>query len=611
MFAPEYKDLYNGNWHSEAMDKKAEYVFEISWEVCNKVGGIYTVVSSKAARMVEVYGNNYFTVGPYFEQKIHGEFYEVLPPDFLKGVFDSLKNEGITVHFGAWLINGRPNTLLIDFSEFAARKNDIKKELWDNYKIDSLNSGYFDFDEPVIWAYASGKLVHEISKKVNARIVAHAHEWLSGASVLYLKRDAKIGTVFTTHATVLGRSISSAGINLYDSLEKLNPDEECYKRGVNAKHQIEKASAQNTDVFTTVSEITGLEATYLLGRKPDVLLPNGLDLKKFPTFEQASINHARIKRKLKEFIAYYFFPYYTFKLDDCLIFFISGRYEFHDKGIDTFIDALASLNDQLKKEKSNKTVVAFFWIPANIRGIRQDLLESKTFYEDIKETISNEIEDVKTRLIFSLVNETNASCGDLFGLDILHEVERKLVKFKKKGNPPLSTHDLHFEDKDEILNAFKSRKLLNRPQDRVKVIFYPLYMNGNDRLLDINYYESIQGSHLGVFPSCYEPWGYTPLEAGALGVASVTTDLAGFGRYIQKRQKNDSGIFVIKRHNKSDQETVSQLSSVLYRFTNFTAEERVKNKIEAVNLASHADWEQMVKNYIKAHDLAVEKRVTK
>ncbi len=589
------------------MGSKADYVFEISWEVCNKVGGIYTVVSSKAARMVETY-DNYFAVGPYFEQKAHGEFYELPAPDILKPVFDSLKKEGITVRYGSWMIPGKPATLLIDYSEFASRKNGIKGELWEGFKIDSLNTSYFDFDEPVIWAYAAGRLVHEISGKLNRKVVAHAHEWLAGASLLYLKRDGRIATVFTTHATVLGRALSSAGINLYESLNRINADEESYKKGVSSKHQMEKAAAQNADVFTTVSEITGLEAAHLLGRKPDLILPNGLDLKKFPTFEQASITHHRIKRKIKEFIAYYFFPYYGFRLDDTLIFFISGRYEFHDKGIDIFIAALGRLNEQLKREKSGKTIVTFFWIPANIRGIRPELLESKTFYEDIRETIDNEMDNVKTRLIFSLVNETIATCGDLFGLETLQEVERKLVRFRKKGSPPLSTHDLHNEDRDDIISHFKSHNLLNREEDRVKVVFYPVYVSGNDRLLDISYYESIQGSHLGVFPSCYEPWGYTPLEAGALGVASVTTDLAGFGRYIQKKQKN-AGIFVIKRHNRTDSEAEEELASVLYRFAKFSVDERVKNKIEAVRLASHADWEHMVKNYIKAHELALDRHV--
>ncbi len=595
------------------MEKKADYVFEVSWEVCNKVGGIYTVVSSKALKMFEHYGENYFAVGPYFPKKAHGEFKEEVSPDFLKEVIEGLKKEGITARYGKWLVQGQPNALLIDFSEFASRKNEIKKELWDNYKIDSLNTGYFDFDEPIIWGYAAGKLMHEISKNLKGKnVCAHVHEWLSGSALLYLKKNSKIATVFTTHATVLGRAMSSSNVNLYASLGKINPEQECYKFGVSAKHQTERAAAQNADIFTTVSEITGIEAEFLLGRKPDVLLPNGLDFKKFPTFEQASISHARIKKKIKEFIAYYFFPYYVFKLDDTLIYFLSGRYEFRDKGIDTCIAALGNLNEKLKKEKSQRTIVAFFWVPGNIRGIKPELLESKTFYEDIKESINDSMEDVKTRLIFSLVNETIATCGDLFGEDTLLEVNRKLTRFRKSGNPALSTHDLYDEEKDDILNALKKNNLLNKEEDKVKVVFYPIYLTGADGLLDLNYYESMQGSHLGIFPSYYEPWGYTPLEAGALGVSSVTTDLAGFGRYIQKKENGkEGGIFVIKRHNKNDNEVIEQLSSVMHSFANLSNEERVKNKIRALHLAAHADWNNMIKNYIKAHNLALEKKFGK
>src|SRR3989344_7814837 len=513
------------------MDPEADVCFEVSWEVCNKVGGIFTVVSSKASQMIEHYKDNYFLVGPYFPQKIYGIFEEQLAPESCRTALEKLKKEGIEVHCGTWLIKGNPHVLLIDFSNFAKNKNDIKKELWDNYKIDSLYTEYFDFDEPVIWAYAVGKVIESLKPSFNnKRIVAQFHEWLSGAGLLYLKsRKVRIGTVFTTHATMLGRTLASEDVNLYDILEKINPDEEAKKRGssIFAKFQMEKQSALNANVFTTVSEITSIEAEKLLSRKPDVILPNGLDMSKFPTFEQASVKHKLFKNRIKHFLMTYFFPYYSFDIDDTLIYFLAGRYEFHDKGVDVFIESLARLNEQLKQEKCEKTIVAFFWIPGAVRGVRPEILEGKSFFRDVKETVDDAHEDVHSKLLYLLMTGEKITNDPLLSEDFLLDLKPKLRRLKRDGLPPLSTHELDNEGADSIMNAFKQHGLLNRKEDVVKVIFYPIYLSGADGLLDTNYYESMQGAHLGVFPSYYEPWGYTPLEAAALGVSSITTDLAG------------------------------------------------------------------------------------
>lgn len=593
------------------MDARADCLFEVSWEVCNKVGGIYTVVKSKAALMKEYYRDNYFVVGPYFPAKAIGEFKETVPPDFIRQVFEKLNQEGISCHYGTWLVEGEPLALLVDFSAFICKKDFIKRWLWDNYQIDSLNTEYFSFDEPVIWAYAVGRLIEELALSINKKVVAHFHEWLSGAALLYLKKtSAKVATVFTTHATMLGRSMTGAGINLYSVMNKINPEEEAYKLGVQAKHQTEYNCAKSADVFTTVSEITGIEASSLLGRKPDVLLLNGLDLRKFPTFEEASIRHNLLKSKIKEFIMYYFFPYYAFDLDNTLIYFIAGRYEFHDKGVDIFIKALSKLNEKLKSEKSSKTVVAFFWIPGNIRAIKPELLANKTFFEDIKDSIDDSSTTIKEKLTCSLITQNPCSEEILLGKDLLFELKSKIMRFVRKGSPSPSTHDLYDEDKDIILNSFKENNLLNSEEDRIKVVYYPIYLTGADRLLDLAYYESMQGSHLGVFPSFYEPWGYTPLEAAGLGVSSVTTDLAGFGRFIRKSSKkgNVQGVFVIPRLNRDDETVTADLADVMYNFAMLSKEDRIKNKMEAKRLSGKADWRVFAENYITAHNLAVGKK---
>ena len=591
------------------MDKKGDILFEVSWEVCNKVGGIYTVVKSKAAKMVEAYGEGYFLVGPYFASKSIGQFQEEMPSDFCKAPFEELKKAGIICHFGRWLSEGNPFVILIDFVNYRQRANDIKRELWDWYKIDSLRAPA-DYDEPVVWAYAAGMLIEKLcSSCKDKKIVAHFHEWLSGAGLLYLKKkNAKVATVFTTHATVLGRAMASANVDLYNVWNRINPDQEVYNYNIEAKHLVEKNSAAFADAFTTVSEITGMEAGYLLKKKPDVLLPNGLDISKFPTFEEITIKHGIQRDRIREFMLYYFFPYHTFEPKDTLIYFIAGRYEFHDKGIDIYIKALGRLNEKLKQSKAKKTIIAFIWVPANIRNIRAELLENKTLYQHIKGALEEVQGDVQKNIVYSLVSDKKITKETLFEEDFLSEIKTLISQFVKKGKPPLLTHDL-YEENDTILRSIISANLKNEEQDCVKIIFYPIYLSGADGLLNLTYYEAMQGSHLGIFPSYYEPWGYTPVEAGALGVSSVTTDLAGFGRYFctECMQTDNPGIFVLKRLNKTDDDVVSQLVDVMFRFAGLSKEDRIANKLQARKVASMADWKIFVNNYIEAHNLAVEK----
>ena len=590
------------------METKADFLFEASWEVCNKVGGIYTVVKSKAAQAVAQYKENYFLIGPYFASKALGEFEEQVPDKRCKGPFDELKKEGILCHCGKWLIEGSPNVILIDFENYRAEANNVKKELWDTFKIDSLNAPY-DYNDPVIWGYAAGKLIEKLVKSFDGKCVAQFHEWLSGSALLYLKKNnVKVGKVFTTHATVLGRTLASANVDIYNLWDKIDSDKEAYNYHVESKHQVEKQAASNADVFTTVSEITGMEAEHLLKVKPKVLLFNGLDIEKFPTFEEISIKHRIQRDRIREFLLYYFFPYYSFNIKETLFYFISGRYEFRDKGIDIFIKSLGILNEKLKKEKSAKTIVAFVWVPANIRHIKPELLENKTYYQDIIDSLEDVMPDVKKSIIYSLIERKNIARESIFEEDFLAQIKSKIMKLKRNGNPPLSTHDIFGEENDEILKCLAQSGLDNKKDDPVKVVFYPIYLSGADGLLNLNYYESMQGCHLGIFPSYYEPWGYTPLEAGALGVSCVTTDLAGFGRYFcaECGQEKTPGIFVLSRMNKKDDEVTGQLARVMYAFSNFTVNERIANKLQARKIATTADWGSLIKNYIYAHNLAVE-----
>ena len=591
---------------------KADYFFEISWEVCNKVGGIYTVITSKIQQMLLHYKSNYIAVGPYFPEKnIDDKFKQKTPPDFLKEAFENLHKMGIRCYFGEWLVEGDPQAILVDYSDYSKNVDELKKSLWENYQIDSIKSQYHDYDEPMVWSTCVGIMLEEIKKNLkNEKIVAQCHEWMAGGALLYLKsKNVKVASVFTTHATILGRTLAGNNVNLYGLLDQINPEEQAYKFNIVEKFHTERACAKTADVFTTVSEITGIEATHFFGVKPDVLLFNGLDTHVFPTFDEVSVLHKNLKRKIKKFLMFYFFPYYQFDLDETLIFFLAGRYEFENKGMDVYIDALGNLNKELKEKGCNKTIVAFVWVPSGTKEIKPQILENRTFFEDIDDSIHDLIGEMKERLIYGLTSKQDITDEFLMGKPMLKQTQKKLARFKQKGNPPTCTHNIYNEENDKTLNRFKANGLNNSKDDNVKVIFYPIYLNGADRLTDLNYYEAIMASHLGVFPSYYEPWGYTPMEAGGLGVASVTTDLAGFGRYIQNHSvnKKNPGIYVLERQDKPHEEIVGNLVNIFKEFCLATKQDRIENKLKAKHLADMADWNMLAKQYIEAHNLAVDK----
>ncbi|MEM2918800.1 MAG: hypothetical protein QXY62_04815 [Candidatus Altiarchaeota archaeon] len=585
------------------------FIFEVSWEVCNKVGGINTVIKSKVPQMLKHYHDNYFLIGPYIQKKAVIEFQEKVPFDFLHDVFSALNKEGIVCRYGKWLTEGEPNTILVDYTGYKYKNNEIKAKLWESFKIDSLGTDFYDFDEPILWSTAVGCFLEKFARNFkDKKIVAHFHEWLSCGALLYLKRNnVKLPTIFTTHATVVGRTLAGNNFDLYGKLPDIDADKEAYNLKVHSKHQVEKISAHVCDVFTTISEILALETKFILGRDPDILIYNGLDFSRYPTIEEISLKHRLYRERIREFLRYYFFPYYSFDLDNTLIYFISGRYEFHNKGIDLLIQALAKLNKKLKEENSKKTIVVFFLIPKEVIRIKPEISQARAYYEDFRSLVDENLSDIRSRVVDSILSKKQISEKTLFSKEFIFEAKRRAFRFFKDGLPYLCTHDIHNEESDLILKALRENELLNRRDDKVKVIFYPTYLTGADSLLDLSYNEFILGSHLGIFPSYYEPWGYTPLETAALGVAAVTTDFSGFGRYLLKLNEGKKGIFVIEMFNRPVDKKIENLFQVMYNFCKLTREERVRNKLEAQKLSKLVDWEVLIEGYIKAHNLAVER----
>ncbi len=590
---------------------KADFLFEVSFEVCNKVGGIYRVLESKAADMVEKYGENYILIGPYDLNKNKGEFKQEAPGEEMEKVFNELEREGINCYYGRWMVKGRPRVILIDFQDFFGEVNNIKKVLWESYGVDSLGAGK-TFDEPVVWSWATGKVIEKVFDNLpeKSKAVAHFHEWLAGGGLLYLnERKSAISTVFTTHATSLGRTLAYNDVNFYTEFDNIDPAKAAYENNVHPKHQVEKRAAEKADTFTTVSEITGMETENFLGRKPDVVLSNGLNLEKFLTFEEIVIKHRLQRRRLREFVVSYFFPYYRFDMENTLFYFIIGRNEYKAKGVDLFVKSLSKLNNRLKEDENNdKTIVAFFWVPSDARSVKRQLVENKEFFQDIKDSLTGAMPEIEEKILYNLLYEEDITTENIISENYLFEIEKKLLRLERdEESPPLSTHDLA-DPNDRILNSLKEHGLTNEERDPVKVIYYPIYLTGHDGLSNLSYQEALEACHLGVFPSFYEPWGYTPLEAAALGVASVTTDLAGFGRYRQTLEEKEGkeGVYILKRHKRPDSEAVADLTDFMHRFSKFDRQGRVDNKIEARKIASEADWEDFVENYIKAHNKALE-----
>jgi glycogen(starch) synthase len=592
----------------ESLVPRADLLLEISWEVCNKVGGINTVLATKAAQMVKRYSDGYVLIGPYFAQNSKYQFEEVAPPGRFKKVFENLQGQGIHCRFGRWLIEGEPQVILIDFSNLWGNINRYKKELWEDYRIDSLNSP-FEFDEPVVWGNAVGRLVEQAGAIFSGKKVAiHCHEWLAGAALLFAKKFCGgVPSVFTTHATTLGRSLAFAGRDLYAGIEKIDSLKEAYKYNIQAKHLLEVAAARECSVFTTVSEITGIECRYFLQRIPDLFLPNGLDVSGYLSFEEAAIKHRIQRGRIREFIFYNFFPHYVFDLKNTIFYFMLARYEYRAKGIDLFIEALGEVNRRLKSEDSRQNIVVFFWIPAKTKGIDLEVSENRSNYFDIKEFVEENSGGLVESFMYSLFAGKPLSDNDVFDEEPRRELVRRLKKMRRAGLPPVCTHELEYRD-DMILKGLSAAGLDNKKEDRVKAIFYPAYLTGTDKLLNLNLREAIQGCHLGVFPSYYEPWGYTPLEAAAEGVPAITSDLSGLGRFIKEKLPRDDkrpGIFIVDNDNKSDQEIVAQLTEMLYGYAVMPRSERVENKINARKMVNNFDWEDLVENYVAAHNLAI------
>ncbi|MEK7674130.1 MAG: glycosyltransferase [Patescibacteria group bacterium] len=583
-----------------------KFLLEVSWEVANKVGGIYTVLSEKAHYIKEKFGDDYFVVGPFLKDKGFQDFYQFLPDEDLGEIINEAEKYGIKIYYGEWLIDGRPKGFLVDFENLKPNANAFKYELWEKYKIDSSRVGD-DYNEPIVWSKAVSIFLKAFCERFREqKKVFHFHEWLSGAALLFLdsdESDANLKTAFTIHATVLGRTLASADVNFWENLNSISPDKEIYKFGIEAKYGVEKYASQKASYFTAVSSVLGKEAETFLGRKPDFILPNGLNFDRFSTNEEIAHAHRKNREILKEFILFFFAPYYKVDVKNSLIMFISGRKEIKNKGIDVFIRSLGKLNKILNS--GDKNIFVFIFVPDEVYEEDNILRNNLNVYKSIESIIDEMGNELKGRLINYLIHKKEVSSGSLFSNDEFLTFKKIFSKVKKDKEIPLSTHKLKSDN--QIIGLLKEANLSNKIEDRVRVIYYPSYINSSDGLLNLNYEDVVSGSHVGVFPSFYEPWGYTPLETSASGVISVTTNLTGFADYLKENVKfnnEDPGIFILNRTGDNIEKTIDELTKILSKIAKIERPERAHNKQEARRLAEFCRWENLIKNYFALYNKA-------
>lgn len=539
---------------------KPDYIFESSWEVCNKVGGIYTVLSTRAKTLQEDFPDRIFFIGPdCWKGKDNPSF--ISDDELLKAWREhAVEKDGLNVRVGRWNIPGKPMAILVDFTPFYAKKNDIYTQAWIDFNVDSLHA-YGDYDEASMFSYAAGKVLESFYRfclKPSDNVIYQAHEWMTGLGALYIRKTLpQIATIFTTHATSIGRSIAGNNKPLYDYLFAYNGDQMSRELNMESKHSIEKQTAHHVDCFTTVSDITDNECKELLEKQADVVLVNGFEDDFVPKGRSYSAKRQKARKALLN-VANKLLG--TRLGDDTMLVGTSGRYEFKNKGINVYLEAL----NRLTRDKNLKRdVLAFVSVPGWVGEPRKDLAERLKSKEDF---------------------DTPLEC-------------------------PFITHWLHNMSHDQVLDMLKYLNMSNAKDMRVKVIFVPCYLDGNDGIVNLAYYDLMPGFDLTVYPSYYEPWGYTPLESMAFKVPTITTDLAGFGLWVNTLKGHyatlQDGVKVIHRTDYNYSEVADAIRDTLTEYSALSPKEIDKVRKNAAAVAEQALWKYFIKNYYVAYDVAL------
>ena len=538
-----------------------DYIFESSWEVCNKVGGIYAVLSTRAKTLQDRLHNRLVFIGPDCWKETESPYFQEDDNLFREWQLAASK-QGLKIRVGRWTVPGEPIAVLVDFNQYFSKKNEIYGQLWNDFQVDSLHA-YGDYDEASMFSYAAALVVgsfYDFYLDAKKKVVYHGNEWMTGLGLLYVQKHyPQIATIFTTHATSIGRSIAGNNKPLYDYLFAYNGDQMAEELNMQSKHSIEKQTAHHVDCFTTVSDITARECLELLDKPVDVVLPNGFEDDFVPRGAAFTRKRKWARKRLLD-VANALLG--TDLGDETLLISTSGRYEFRNKGVDVYIEAM---NRLLRDKNLDKNVVAFVKVPGWVGEPRKDLQD-------------------------------------------------RLASGKKFDTPlevPSVTHWLHDMSHVNVLSMLKHLDMQNRKEDRVKLIFIPCYLTGNDGILNLSYYDVILGNDLCIYPSYYEPWGYTPLESVAFKVPCVTTDLAGFGLWANSEIGHygeiGDGVKVIHRTDYNFSEVADNIKDTVSKFSHFTVAQVKKSRDNASKLSKKALWSHFIKYYEDAYDIALRK----
>ena len=540
---------------------RPDYIFEASWEVCNLVGGIYTVLSTKAKTLQKSHKDKVVFIGPdVWKEKPSPYFIE--DEKVTKGWLEQAKLPfGLKVRTGRWNIPGNPIVVLVDFTPLYSHKNELYKLMWDLYGVDSMPA-YGDYDEASAFAWASALVIENYYLYINGKeknVVAHFNEWTTAMGLLYLKHfQPGIATLFTTHATSMGRSIAGNNKPLYNYLAGYNGDQMAQELNMVSKHSVEKRAAINADCFTTVSDITARECAQLLEREPDVVTPNGFERNFVPTKKDMPAKRQAAREKLLD-VVYNLTGHRP--ADDAFLVATSGRYEYRNKGIDLYVDAVARM---AQYRDLNREIIAFVLTPGWVDTARTDLLQ-------------------------------------------------RMANGKEHNTPlsdPIITHHIHNYDSDNIVNQIHWLGLNNHPDSLVKIVFIPSYLTGTDGLLNMPYYDILVGMDATAFPSYYEPWGYTPLESVAFGIPTITTQLSGFGQWVIGHDASTlqaTGVEVLRRYDDNFTAVSQQLADTIVSLSKMEKKQKAVIDTAASKLAAEAEWKNFIVYYQEAFHIALQR----
>lgn len=535
-------------------------LIETSWEVCNKIGGIYTVLSTKARVLQEKFGDRLIFMGPDVWTPESPSPYFIERKSLLKQSASKLKLPyGISIRTGRWDIPGSPQVVLVKFDGVYEHLDEIFGRMWSEFGVDSLHA-YGDYHEGCAYAVAAAIVMKALSQhlKIDGHtLTAHFNEWTTAMGLLYLKMTMpEAATIFTTHATSIGRSICGNGKPLYDYFKGYNGDQMARELNMEAKHSLEKTAAHQADCFTAVSDLTADECEQLLDIRPQVVTPNGFEPDFVPESKKFDILRNTGREKLLSIARALKGKDFG---HDTTIIATSGRNEYRNKGLDLFLDSLAKFGEN----NSGKNVLALVLVPAWVKEPSSQLIEA--------------------------LNEGSEA----------------------KGTPDFLTHRLNNEDQDAVACRIRSLEGEGKLNGNISVIYVPCYLDGHDGIVNISYYDLLPAIDMTVFASYYEPWGYTPLESIAFGIPTITTDKSGFGQWILANFINSMiacGVKVVGRTDSNYADDALEIARQISDYCSFSTGEKATASKAATATSGKADWKFFIKKYYKAFEVASKNR---